>query len=116
MAPSDAIDNKFVQFLLPILQKLPIVFTVIQHLLLILVFLALIVASIVLHSCKNSHLALKQQQTVIQWVDFKLFKERSFHVSLDFELLCEVTVKVDSFQVLYDADFFAVIDLFVVLK
>ena len=49
-------------------------------------------------------------------MDFEFFKESSFDVSLHFIGFCEFAIHVNSFEVVDDANFLSIVDLFVVFK
>lgn len=127
MAPADAINDEQVNLFGSCLKEAAIVLTVVVGLVICVPSLLLFAGSLLnvgvlplvlvhVESSQHSNDRLKEEQHVIEAVDFELLEEGPPQVFLVGKLLDEGTFLVDALKVFDDADFFATVDLFIVLK
>jgi len=113
--PANAIDYEFINLLLTILNKAPVVLAVILHLFISLLC-ALIVARIFINGGQYPHDALKEQEDVVEGVDLEFLEECALDVALNLESLGETAIHVDLLEVFYHTYFFAIVDFIVIFQ
>ena len=125
MGPANTVHYELVDLLLTVLKEASIVFTVEvlfllgPALLLCLTFsepVFIILLYVFIDRGQDSNHTLEEEKDVVEAVDFKLFEECTSQIPLVLVPMHELAVRIQPSQVFYYRDFFATIDLLVVLN